>query len=67
MVRDTQRRVFEAEFQGEERDGRRTGTVHLFRLRDVRCGRDELNRRLEYLLRPVTRSNARLVLRMSLP
>jgi len=29
---------FEAEFQGEERDGRRIGTVHLFRLRDVRNG-----------------------------
>lgn len=33
---------FEAEFQGEERDGRRIGSVHLFRLRDVRSGRGEL-------------------------
>src|ERR1700688_1595779 len=32
---------FEAEFQGEERDGRRIGTVHLFRLRDVRNERGE--------------------------
>ncbi len=33
---------FDAEFQGEERDGRRPGTVHLFRLRDMRSGRGEL-------------------------
>jgi hypothetical protein len=33
---------FEAEFQGEERDGRRIGTVHLFRLRDVRSGRGDM-------------------------
>lgn len=33
---------FEAEFQGEERDGRRIGSVHLFRLRDVRSGRGQL-------------------------
>jgi hypothetical protein len=32
----------EAEFQGEERDGRRIGSVHLVRLRDVRSGRGEL-------------------------
>jgi hypothetical protein len=33
---------FDAEFESEERDGRRVGTVHLFRLRDVRNGRGEL-------------------------
>ncbi len=33
---------FDAKFEGEERDGRRIGTVHLFRLRDVRSGRGEL-------------------------
>jgi len=33
---------FDAEFQGEERDQRRPGTVHLFRLQDMRSGRSDL-------------------------
>ena len=33
---------FDAEFQGEARGGRRLGTVHLFRLRDLRSGRGDL-------------------------
>jgi hypothetical protein len=33
---------FEADFQGEERDGRRIGSVHLFRLHDVRSGRGDM-------------------------
>jgi hypothetical protein len=33
---------FDAKFEGEERDGRRPGNVHLFRLRDVRDGRVDI-------------------------